>query len=348
MVIAIIGVLIGLLLPAVQAAREAARRAQCTNNLKQIGLGLHNYHLANNYFPMGSTAGTAVTGPRTYQPDAGWSYHGMLLPFVELGGLYNAGNYAWGVNSGGVGADAINSTVIETLIGGYLCPSDPGADTTHSNSYNACIGTTTNGSLIGADAISCHPGNCANSVGIPAGSTGMFQAIRCYGLVDCLDGTSQTIALAEGLVGQDGARNGRGGSVTGTGGPPAAERTDAFQNQSAVLQGLQTCAAAFQAGTNLNSDRGRRWSHGIMGWTLFNTIQTPNDAQYKFGACRFEGDGRSIDGAFSSGASSQHSGGVNVLLVDGSVHFVKDSVNRNVWWQLGTKAGGEVIGTDQY
>src|ERR1700737_4941499 len=114
-VIAIIAVLIALLLPAVQAAREAARRSQCINNLKQIGLGLHNYHSTHNVFAMG-----ASKNPKNGPGDSdliwsSWSAHGLLLPYLEQQALYNAANFSWGVNPYGDPCYLINSTVANTV-----------------------------------------------------------------------------------------------------------------------------------------------------------------------------------------------------------------------------------------
>ncbi|MEO6809908.1 MAG: DUF1559 domain-containing protein, partial [Isosphaeraceae bacterium] len=123
-VIAIIGVLIALLLPAVQAAREAARRSQCVNNLKQIGLSLHNYHDSNNVFPMGASQAPFDLG----QVDTWsvWSAQASLLPYIEQGPIYNAINFSWGSGARGSGSQAwqVNQTGYNTKINSFLCPSD--------------------------------------------------------------------------------------------------------------------------------------------------------------------------------------------------------------------------------
>src|SRR3954453_6934922 len=131
-VIAIIAVLIALLLPAVQAAREAARRVQCVNNLKQLGLAMHNYHDVNGKFPMGSGSGMQSLG--VYLAKQAWSAHAAMLPQIGQGPLYNAINFNWGVNAGSISASVpasyINSTVYQTQVKEFLCPSDPNAGTT--------------------------------------------------------------------------------------------------------------------------------------------------------------------------------------------------------------------------
>src|SRR5262249_47507753 len=141
-----------------QAAREAARRAQCTNNLKQIGLALHNYHDANGAFPMGSGSGL-YDPPIQYNAKHNWSVHAAMLPQLGQGPLYNAINFNWGTAStSGPYTYAVNSTVTMTQINTFICPSDPNATLievtgfgTGNNSYYACIGNTTD--ILGATTL---------------------------------------------------------------------------------------------------------------------------------------------------------------------------------------------------
>ena len=145
-VIAIIAVLIALLLPAVQAAREAARRAQCINNLKQLALALHNYTAATGAFPPGIDNTTAYLGqapPGSLATWTAWSAQALLLPYVEQGPLYNAANFNWNCCYVSAQSDATNSTVYNTRIAGFLCPSDGSAGRQNINSYLGCIGTST-------------------------------------------------------------------------------------------------------------------------------------------------------------------------------------------------------------
>jgi prepilin-type N-terminal cleavage/methylation domain-containing protein len=124
-VIAIIAVLIALLLPAVQAAREAARRMQCVNNLKQIGLGLHNYHQTNDCFPSGALYQRSAVTPATQSNNKDWSAHARLLSFVEQSAMYNAANFSVAVYNDNPGGDFINSTVSSKRLNVFLCPSCP-------------------------------------------------------------------------------------------------------------------------------------------------------------------------------------------------------------------------------
>jgi prepilin-type processing-associated H-X9-DG protein len=127
--------------------------------------------------------------------------------------------------------------------------------------------------------------------------------------------------------------------------PGGTRVLDASTNVAGVLQGIQACAAKFNAGTDNADRRGYRWTLGVTGFTMFNTIQTPNDT---FNGCRYDcSPGCFMDNGFSYPASSQHSGGVNCLMSDGSVRFIKNSVNRASWWAIGT-SHGEVVDARQH
>ncbi|MDG3003870.1 DUF1559 domain-containing protein [Paludisphaera mucosa] len=337
-VIAIIAVLIALLLPAVQSAREAARRSQCVNNLKQIGLGLHNYHSANNAFPMGGTK-SPMSPDMTYGTWSNWSVQGQLLPFVEQTPVYNAANFMISVDPDWNDLPRVNRTVRDTVINAFLCPSDTNNLKPGLNNYFASMGTTSRN----------WEGDCgwSNAPCKPQGVTGFFGLFISYGLADVPDGSANTILFAEKLTGKaNGGSSYRGNGVTGANLTQAIY--DASSNVAGTMSDLQACATAFNANNNISDQAGRYWAFGATGYTLFNTIQTPNDNQYKFGSCRWGCGGCGIDASNYIDASSAHSGGVNVLLGDGSVRFVKDSVNRATWWGLGTRDNGEVISSDAF
>jgi prepilin-type N-terminal cleavage/methylation domain-containing protein/prepilin-type processing-associated H-X9-DG protein len=357
-VIAIIAVLIALLLPAVQAAREAARRMQCTNNLKQIGLGMHNYHSSIGCFPLGVSRYGPIT---SYEWDC-WSGHALMLAALEQTPLYNAVNFMLGNNGANSYGYYANSTVTGTHITVYLCPSDPNAGSlqvlrTADNrndmldvSYLASAGTTTNS-----------PNNTAPTYPwATQGSTGLFWWYTSYGIQNVTDGTSNTIAYSEGLVSNVGGSNAAGvldssmstnyggtsaSAVSGAGG--AAQQYDANQNPAAIIAGLQACTLAIQSRQNLSNCRGIFWEVGSLGMTMFNTIATPNSTQYNWGDCRYTSGGYPNDATFAN-ANSNHPGGVNVLMADGSVRFVKNAINQATWWALGTRANGEVVSSDSY
>ena len=185
--------MIALLLPAVQAAREAARRIQCVNNLKQIGLALHNYHDVQHCFPMGSGSGMHAL-PDIYLAKESWSIHAAILPYIEQTAIYNAINFNWDVDYIG------NLTSFNTQMKIYLCPSDinaygaqsgNGFATTASNCYFGCIGTTTN--ILGG-------GTTANPNNSNVPTTGLFAWQQTKTIAAVIDGTSNTIAFVESTV----------------------------------------------------------------------------------------------------------------------------------------------------
>jgi prepilin-type processing-associated H-X9-DG protein len=352
-VIAIIAVLIALLLPAVQSAREAARRSQCTNNLKQIGLAMHNYHTSINSFPVGVSASNntwnvAHCGCSALITWNGWSVHAMLLPYLEAAPVYNAINFYFDplvCSSGG----KFNNTAFLTIIPAFLCPTDPYSGKTggYINNYCASIGTT-----IGV----------VQNYG--QDSVGVFAYQVCHNIGDVTDGSSNTIAFAEALVGDGNKRKqgtypGDGVSITGY-----CWTYDAESNASYYLQtALPSCTAAWQAiqtsgsGNNrvLGINRGQYWGWGAEAMTLFNTIVPPNATQYGWSFCRSGcetccGGGACADAdhAEIANANSQHPGGANALFADGSVHFIKSSISIQTWWSLGTRNDGEVISADSY
>jgi prepilin-type N-terminal cleavage/methylation domain-containing protein/prepilin-type processing-associated H-X9-DG protein len=343
-VIAIIAVLIALLLPAVQAAREAARRSQCTNNLKQIGLALHNYHTSGGSFPMGGSQNACGTGGCYW----GWSTisaQACMLGFIEQAPLYNAINFSWNMENGSGSAQPPNATVYNSLLTVYLCPSDgfAGRRTGNTNSYHACIGTST--------------WNVNNGQTNPAiDTTGMFTVYNSYSVADVTDGTSNTVAYSEALVGDGkGSSRGnqnppsryRGNGLMADGGTLAQVYDATSQGVNAITQQIQQCAQTMKTSTNVVDYRGWRWSVGITGFSLFNTIQTPNEANVNY--CRFDCNaGCNMDNAWSEPASSNHPGGVNALMGDGSARFIKSTIARVTWMALGTKGAGEILSSDSY
>ena len=275
-VISIIAVLIGLLLPAVQAAREAARRASCLNNLKQIGLALENYHQSVDRFPQGHSEAADQPGysDKVYAGTTEWSAQAEMLQYMEGGSVYNAINFSFlrrtqlrvSVQRNGVAA----------LIPVFLCPSDSNAGsggapafgtngTPSINSYRGSVGTT---SLAGvANNVpgygGCQPDPLRLAGGNPGcqpSSTGMFAYWVAFGIADCRDGTSQTIAFSESLVGDPGSvatPMHRNNSVTGVTAAAVGDAHDASGIPVPALQAaLAACNAMFQSNTNLSNLNG--------------------------------------------------------------------------------------------
>ena len=182
------------------------------------------------------------------------------------------------------------------------------------------------------------------------GSSGIFAYYYSYGVRDAADGTSNTIAFSEALAQNQSIPTYRGNSTRGVGdSSPSSYVYDIRVIPVAALnQALQNCTTSFRSATNPVYQKGLTWAYGAKGFTLFNTIQTPNDKQYPFGTCQFGCDACGINVANFIDAQSNHPGGVNVAMADGSVRFVKDTINRQTWWALGTRAGGEVLSADSY
>jgi prepilin-type N-terminal cleavage/methylation domain-containing protein/prepilin-type processing-associated H-X9-DG protein len=333
-VIAIIAVLISLLLPAVQSAREAARRAQCTNNLKQMGLAMHNYHQGVGSFPMGNAI--AYSDPGVQTTWGTFSAHSMMLPYLEQTPLYNSCNFSWAVWYGMnyTYPHPINSTVWYTKVNSFLCPSDNQAGRDHLNSYFGSFGT-------GTDPWSSN----TNGVFAPENTA--------YSIADITDGTSNTICHVEALVGDYNSLRGKwrqyvsgvpGGTVDGT-----MFVRDARTIMPKVVQYAQACMQAIYTTPGSNSNKGLAWATGSPGLTLTSIIFPPNSNDYPMSSCRWDcSSGCGTDFGHIHISSSNHPGGVNMLLADGSVRFVKSSISQNVWMSLGTRDGSEVVSSDSY
>jgi prepilin-type processing-associated H-X9-DG protein len=183
----------------------------------------------------------------------------------------------------------------------------------------------------------------------------MFAYWVAYGIQDATDGTSNTVIFAESLVGDPGNTGTsatlahKNNSVTGVGGAlPAAETLDAstLNYQTVIVPAIQACTTAYKSGTGVTTDNGTRWGSGAVGITLFNTVVTPNGAPWN--AWRDGCLGCSPDDSTFSIAQSNHPGGVNVLMSDGSARFIKDSVSPQTWMAIGTKSNGETVSADSY
>jgi prepilin-type N-terminal cleavage/methylation domain-containing protein/prepilin-type processing-associated H-X9-DG protein len=346
-VIAIIGVLVALLLPAVQSAREAARRAQCTNNLKQIGLAVHNYVTKTGVFPAQSTRNvSSVWGP--------WntSVLSSILPELEQATLFNALNFSLLFNdpppagsppspSGG----AENTTVGYTKLAGFLCPSDgmrlppqaPWGCTSYHGNYGGpgCI-QRASGAIVPSDNLWFSNSNTA-----------------FFGFEGFTDGASNTAMFSERLVGLSYNPRVRAGTSNGKRGifHVALNVPGDQDNADLAMQFLQMCRNLPSSSTaSYSSLDGAYWFRSMSYTTNNNAYfhhNTPNQS-----TCGNTGGGsESPDWGGSQGiitATSNHPGGVNVLFSDGSVKFVKDGVSVNTWWALGTRKGGEIADSGSY
>ncbi len=357
-VIAIIGVLIALLLPAVQAAREAARRSQCTNNMKQIGLAMHNYHSSFDCFPPGTLAGRRADGTTGNNRD--FSVHARLLGFSEQSALYNAANFSVACFNDDDYGNWANSTVTLTRLNLFLCPSDPPPAWNHrgSGSFNSWKAPGNNyfascGSTIEyrGNQNNGRPNGIFMWMNIPGASNYNGQVV---GLRDITDGSSGTIGFGEWRVG-----SGNNNLVTiptdiifiGSN-PPGTTNNDGTFNMPGLSVGfrqwISQCAAAAKLGSGQyfakSSTLGQNWAFGVVGYSLGNVLLPPNP---DYPNCSTNGTG-TIQNPGMFGMSSRHPGGANVLMCDGSVRFLKDSVAWETIWALGSRSQAEVIGSNAY
>jgi len=354
-VIAIIGVLIALLLPAVQAAREAARRSQCTNNLKQLGLALHNYEQSTGSFPLGGNNGpaslaeatTTSNGPRYW---GAWSAQTMLLPYMEQKPTYDSINFNILGRSDGF-AENTNATGVMTRINVFLCPSSTPPPTTWLQGRlfaGNCYWASTGSSIMWLGNQTFTP-NGPFAVGGPA------KAIR-----DLTDGTSSTIAFGEQRGGdfndaQNSIQDIVGNNSFGTFGAGDRNMITAISNMpaggAALLTALNACAQSWNSrtgGYGTNGQRswvGRMWHVGNYGHALGNTLVPPNSA---FPYCQFWDSNSDFDSAGIVGFTSFHAGGANACFADGSVRFLKSTTNYTVIWALGSRNQGEAVSGDSY
>jgi len=328
-VIAIIAVLIALLLPAVQAAREAARRSQCVNNLKQLGLALQNYHDGNGCI--------APSGYYPQQTNRLWSFSmkTRLLPFLEQSAIYNSINWFDSAYMAAPGQTAppytdINITAASASIASFLCPSDQnigsGDAGSKATNYPNTAGLNRYYNQWEYDGTAWYLGPDANLK-------------RIQTLASITDGTSNTAAFSEFIKG-----TGRGiGTLSKNG---RHMLYNGISNQSAFVgQADPNRSHALDCrdkGTTMIWDyKGERWFQQDAGrGGVYHHIQTPNQKSCAYGT----GSAGATDLIIT--ASSNHSGGVNVVFWDGSVKFIKDSIDYKNWYAIATKAGSEVLSSD--
>ncbi|MDR2643798.1 MAG: DUF1559 domain-containing protein [Planctomycetaceae bacterium] len=358
-VIAIIGVLIALLLPAVQAAREAARRMSCSNKQRQLGIAIHNYHTALGIIPGMAARHTRTNGSPCCPGAQLLSPHFWMLPFMEHESVYKSvpmGSTAWIFVACAYPYDAVVdstiSTAAQTSIAGFLCPSDGGLkkmSTIANNttvSFSATSATLTLTQTATNNYMFCIGSATGANYDIFFPTDGMFYHDSLINFESIGDGTTNVIVLSESIVG-DGTALDPGGSNPGN--QPylrAALSSDRGKNDN--FKNYQGALFQEDGGENLtNPDldslcsseskfvgwRGYLWLSARSPATLFSTYSTPNPFHPDWGT-------RAVYGFYS--ARSFHPNGVNVTLGDGSVKFVTNDITRVVWQNYGKKNSGEV------
>ena len=327
-VIAIIAVLIALLLPAVQQAREAARRMQCKNNLKQLGLALHNYESSLQTFPP-----NLVPGGNFAYSAGNWGVLAFLSPYLDQTPIYNLMNLnapTYASTSPYNIADPNNAKAASFTIPLFLCPSDKGQSL--GGDYGvASLGPANYCANMGS-GINTFAGGAAN--GSPYNSDGVMFANSRIRVADITDGTSNTACMSESILGDAPTK------VTGSSTPPnSVQKSYAYLTTYQSSLDDASCAAA--TNWNIQDHRQFLWYSGEIRNTSYNHYYTPNDKRWD---C--------VTNAFSLGytaigwkaARSMHVGGVHLLLCDGSVRFISDNISGTTWRSLSTRAGSEVLG----
>ncbi|NMC20296.1 MAG: DUF1559 domain-containing protein [Thermogutta sp.] len=332
-VIAIIGILIALLLPAVQAAREAARRSQCTNNLKQLGIALHNYHDTFGTLPF-RQGGTGGAGN-----DNRLSGFIGLLPFIEQRPLYD--KISQPLDQDGDGTPDYPAFGPRPWDGGYqpwktqvealLCPSDPARGMKQPGD----IGFTSY----------CFSVGDWTPWASDTASRGPFTYQITYNFASITDGLSNTVAMGERCIGRSKSQMIKGGIVLSA---SDAVPSDPTKNQPIACMTRVGTNGMYIAGQSYADWSGTRWVDGATGFTVINTILPPNGPT----CCEGTWDGNRL----LSPPTSYHPGGVNTLMCDGSVHFISETIDTGnlsagsvmsgyspygVWGALGSKDGGD-------
>jgi prepilin-type N-terminal cleavage/methylation domain-containing protein/prepilin-type processing-associated H-X9-DG protein len=351
-VIAIIGVLVALLLPAVQAAREAARRMKCQNHLKQLGLGLHNYADTYGTFPC-RRYGTTGTQGTAGGPNLGNRQHNSgrinafiaLLPYIEQGNMFNqiqAGEMTLSppIHPGGPRGDH-NWAKWNTPPAVIKCPSDVGAmrpGKNHSYVFSA--------------------GDQTQNVNTRLLTRGLFGRFSWRRFAEITDGTSNTIAMSEILCNVQTPLGGATGFTAGAGevriGLAIANHIPGVVNSPSVCRTVST-GSHYVAGTNVRGRRGFNWTDAPATLCMFNTVLPPNSP-----ACAEGGDFGDQDNSVLP-PHSWHPNGVNGVMCDGAVRFISQTINTGnlgvpqpqdgpsmygVWGAMGSIAGGESLGPE--
>jgi prepilin-type processing-associated H-X9-DG protein len=314
-VIAIIGVLVALLLPAVQAAREAARASQCRNNLKQLGLALHNFESARKHLPPGAESKIYPAAPSTPYTFYRWSVMAYLTPYLEQTQVRDALDLNLPLYNKSFGVLPQNAAGVKLLVPEFLCPSDRAERVNPAfgpTNYAACSGTGIDG-------------------GSPFKTDGLFYVNSFTRLREITDGTSRTLAMSESILGMN---------------PPVGstrEQVDTrlvYSFSFAVPMNDGACGSA--AMWNYTDPRGFAWANGEIRSGLYNHRFGPNATEIDCVSARTGGPLTERYAAWGwRAARSLHAGGVNALMADGSARIFADDVALDIWQALATRAGGE-------
>jgi prepilin-type processing-associated H-X9-DG protein len=331
-VIAIIGILVALLLPAIQAAREAARRSECINNLHQLAVAALNFESAKKEFPIGRRSGFNLDGSTIRQ----WGHLPYILSYIEAAATYDQINFD---------EETAKSPVRLQKFSFFLCPSDVGDDRMNNNTCTT--NSDPNQGWFNAGRCS-YRGNGGNDTGeapdaaigilVLERNNGIFVTNRAVKARHVTDGISYTAMYSEALLG-DGARELVESPADWFRIPGVGQTAQQVYNSCAALN------PAPLVGASQFPCSGRNWVHGDYATTRYTHIMPPNATSCS--QVRSGGQMTAIQvnehGAATT-ASSRHPGGVNLAMADASTRFVRDDTDPLVWRALGSRDGGDVVG----
>ncbi len=335
-VIAVIGILVALLLPAVQAAREAARRTECTNHLKQIGIAMQNYHDSFNTFPPGRLRCETI-------PNQGrcFSAHAFLLPYMEALPAWKLINFNANPEATDPVFGDVNAPARATRMDNLLCPSDShhimqggGEFPGEIHSYPMNTGTT-------------FPVSPLNPWGVRV--TGVYFENSHVRLADIRDGSSQTVCNSENTFSISGMGDDGQTPPHWTGAPTQGFVLTTGNDNAANGPPLLNYPGDCQPGNIIMQTRGSLWIFGAPGHSMYNHIRPPNDLGID---CRGGLPQSNHTPAnwnvltHNIAAHSYHPGGVNALFCDGHVGFIFEQINFLTWWHLGSRHLNDVVTGD--
>jgi prepilin-type N-terminal cleavage/methylation domain-containing protein/prepilin-type processing-associated H-X9-DG protein len=348
-VIAIIAILIGLLLPAVQKVREAASRMKCSNNLKQIGLAMHNYESANQVFcpgvgPVPFLTGTLATPVVSGEGRAGSSRatpHVLLLPYVEQANKLNQFNLDYDVNG-----SAVNTAGRSNDVPFFLCPSDPSSMYTFTNAgrlnYFGNNGITADQN--DSDASRAGIFNLRLDMTTPLAATGVRnpnyrKQLSTVRIADVTDGTSNTLAFAEVMRSRD-TNSSSGTGIRDNMTIIIDSANGGWNNTDGTT--IPTCQAGAPWSSSIKYVGQQYYRNLPSNYMYTHTLPINWNQRVPSGTQRYSCGDTSF-ARMHIAASSYHTGGANGCMADGSVKFFRDSTAFSVWRAYGTRAGGEVI-----
>lgn len=319
-VVAIVGVLVSLLLPALQSSREAARQAQCKSNMRQIGIALLTYEESQKFLPSGAESKKNPTAPTTPYNFYRWSALAQITPYMENKAAQSALVMTLPLYGSDLAVTPENKAGSKLMIPEFLCPSDLGERVNPDfgpTNYAVCSGTGIDG-------------------GSPFNTDGTFFINSKMRLSRVTDGTSHTIAASESILGVNPPAGALRNSVNPRyvyGFAKGAPLTKAFCDSTAKW--------------NYTDPRGFAWVSGEYRCGLFNTHDTPNSSEIDCMASVVAGPLTTIYSAYGwRAARSMHAQGVNVLFLDGSVQVITNSIELDLWQSLSTRAGRESLVLD--